>query len=117
MVTEVQMDDMEVAEFACDRVNAPTQVALERGGIKDREGERESYGAEGPDRRTDFEMHKLTGSHERRVERIKENFKGTISMHLYLDSGLCTHTPCSVCVYMRHGHGCALLFIRRDSWP
>lgn len=39
-MTEVQMDDM---SGACDRVNAPTQVALERGGIKDgaSEGDRE----------------------------------------------------------------------------
>lgn len=36
-------------------------------------------------------MHKLTGSHERRGERIKENFKGTISLHLYLHTGVCTH--------------------------
>lgn len=38
------MDDVEVAEFACDRVNAPTQVALERGGIKDGEGVKEQKG-------------------------------------------------------------------------
>lgn len=37
LVTEVQMDYVEVEGFACDGVNAPTQVALERGGIKDGE--------------------------------------------------------------------------------
>lgn len=43
-------------------------------------------------------MHKLTGSHERRGERIKENIKGTISMHLYLHTGSCTHRAVAVCI-------------------
>lgn len=52
------------------------------------------------DRGRVLEMHKLTGSHERPGGRIKENFKGTISMHLYLHTGVCTHTHHAVAVYI-----------------
>lgn len=43
--------------------------------------------------KTDLEMHKLTDSHMKEEESIKENSKRAISMHLYTH----THTVLSLC--------------------